>query len=300
MGRPDAGVLVIDELAALDLRPLDVLGAGMEGTVVRLEGDLVAKVWNTRTAAELAVLQSFYAAVGESLTLRCPRILDVVRVGDRWASVEPLLRGEPMGAVPTDGSVRAVADVLEAVSGVAPSPVLGNLDALPGEPPLDLSAGFATGLAGLVERRASAVLARAVPGLDVMVAAVTARLRGLPPAPATLVHGDLIPANVLLDDAGAPAAVLDFGFLTTVGDPAFDRAVTASIFDMYGPDARATESRLDEALGERFGDDPDRLGVYRAAYAVVTATCFSASGSDGHFAWCAAMLRRPDVLAALG
>jgi aminoglycoside phosphotransferase (APT) family kinase protein len=109
------------------------------------------------------------------------------------------------------------------------------------------------------------------------------------------VHGDLIPANVLLDDAGGPAAVIDFGFLTTVGDPAFDTAVTASIFDMYGPGARDAEARLDA----RLGGDPRRASVYRAAYALVTATCFSATGEDGHFDWCVAMLARPDVLAAL-
>jgi hypothetical protein len=40
--------------------------------------------------------------------------------------------------------------------------------------------------------------------------------------------------------------------------------------------------------------------VHRAAYAILTATCFSPTGEDGHFAWCAAMLRREDVLAALG
>jgi hypothetical protein len=39
--------------------------------------------------------------------------------------------------------------------------------------------------------------------------------------------------------------------------------------------------------------------VRRAAYAIATATCFSASGSDGHFAWCVAMLQRPDVRNAL-
>lgn len=95
-------------------------------------------------------------------------------------------------------------------------------------------------------------------------------------------------------------AVLDFGFLTTVGDPAFDAAVTASIFDMYGPRATATEALLDEALADRFGHDPARLAVHRAAYALVTGNCFSASGSDGHFAWCVRMLRRRDVRDALG
>ena len=89
--------------------------------------------------------------------------------------------------------------------------------------------------------------------------------------------------------------MIDFGFLTTVGDPAFDAAVTASIFDMYGPSARSAEALLDARLGV----DPRRAAVYRAAYAIVTATCFSPTGEDGHFAWCVAMLARDEVLAAL-
>ena len=87
--------------------------------------------------------------------------------------------------------------------------------------------------------------------------------------------------------------------MTTVGDPAFDGAVTASIFDMYGPRAADTEAILDAAIAGRFGYDPRRLAVYRAAYALVTSNCFSASGSDGHFAWCVRMLQRPQVLDAL-
>ena len=52
-------------------------------------------------------------------------------------------------------------------------------------------------------------------------------------------------------------------------------------------------------LDARLDVDPRRAAVYRAAYAVVTATCFSPTGEDGHFAWCVAMLRRADVQAAL-
>ena len=118
-------------------------------------------------------------------------------------------------------------------------PALTTLPALPGEPALDVGAGFEAGLADLVEGRVTPVLATAVPGLPDLVAAVTSRLRALPPAPPALVHGDLIAANVLVDEVRRPAAVLDFGFLTTAGDPAFDAAVTASIFDMYGAGARA-------------------------------------------------------------
>jgi aminoglycoside phosphotransferase (APT) family kinase protein len=114
------------------------------------------------------------------------------------------------------------------------------------------------------------------------------------------VHGDLIAANVLVDDAHRPSAVLDFGFLTAVGDPAFDVAVTSSVHDMYGPHARTTEERLEAVFADRFDHDPARLDVHRAAYALVTATSFGAGGEDGHFAWCVAVLRRPRVRRALG
>lgn len=50
--------------------------------------------------------------------------------------------------------------------------------------------------------------------------------------------------------------MLDFGFMTTIGDPAFDAAITASIYDMYGPRAAENEAILDEAIADRFGYEP--------------------------------------------
>lgn len=293
-------MLVTDWASALaphGLRPLHVVGQGMEGVVLRVEGDLVVKVWHHREVEELEVLQAFYDAV--ALPVRTTRMLDVLRVGDRWASVEPHLAGEPLTAEAADPDVEAMTDVLDALAEAPVHPALPSLPALPGEPALDVGAGFEAGLADLVERRVTPVLATAVPDLPDLVAAVASRLRSLPPATPALVHGDLIAANVLVDECRRPAAVLDFGFLTSVGDPAFDAAVTSSIFDMYGDGARRTEARLEHAFTRRRGHDPARLAVHRAAYAIVTATCFSASGSDGHFAWCVAMLQRPDVRDAL-
>lgn len=71
--------------------------------------------------------------------------------------------------------------------------------------------------------------------VDHLVASVAGGLRALPQSPpAALLHGDLVPANVLVQ-GGRVTGVLNFGFLTAVGDPQFDAAITASIFDMYGP-----------------------------------------------------------------
>ena len=297
-----------DDLRSRGLRPGAVLGAGMEGTVVDLGDGTVAKIWSWKTEAELRRLQGFYDAVAAAgFSLGTQRVLDVFEVGGRWTTRQVRLEGSPLwdrpGVSPPadDAQVVALVDVLAALAAVEPTPGMAALPVLTGERPFEPRVRFGSSLADLVEARVRSYagpLGAAVTDLPAVVAAVTGRLRAHDESEPRLLHGDLVPGNVLVAD-GRPAAVLDFGFLSTVGDPAFDAAVAASVLDMYGPDARRVEARVDEAVVERFGHDPGRLAAYRAAYALVTAHCFSASGSDGHFDWCAAMLERGDVRAAL-
>ncbi|GAA2144744.1 hypothetical protein GCM10009844_18680 [Nocardioides koreensis] len=308
--QPDLTTPWTELLRRSGLEPHSVLGSGMEGTVVALRGDRVAKIWQRRTLQELEALQRFYEAVTAAAPgIRTPRILQVLTLDGQHATVELRLRGRPLwtadGSSPTltDRDVSCVADVLAALASVDPDPDLGILPVLEGERAFEAATvPFARSLAELVRRRVErfrAPLLARLPELDALTAAVVDRLEGLEPGKVSLVHGDLIPANILVDDTTAPEAVLDFGFLTTLGDPAFDAAVTASIYDMYGPRAAETEAVLDEALTDRFGHRPERLAAYRAAYALTTSNCFSASGSDGHFEWCARMLERPAVRVAL-
>ena len=299
-----------DFLRRSGFRPTVVLGSGMEGTVVDVGDDLVAKIWRRRTARELEALKTFYDAVAAAGPgLRTPRIHQVLRLDDQLATVETRLHGSPLtgpadrGLVLGDAAVSVITDVLAALAALPPQPGMGVLPVLEGEAPFDAEATpFAASLAGLVERRVKEFhqpLSARLAQLDAVASAVVDRLGELSAERLSLVHGDLIPANILVDGTARPQAVLDFGFLTTLGDPAFDAAVTASIFDMYGPHAAESEAVLDEAVADRFGYAPRRLAVYRAAYALVTSNCFSASGSDGHFEWCARMLERPQVLEAL-
>ncbi len=299
-----------DFLHGCGLEPGEVLGSGMEGAVVSLGDDRVAKIWHRRPVEELAALQRFYSAVGRAgVAVATPSILQILSLDGQHATIEPRLHGRPLwtadGSSPTlgDRDVACIGDVLAALAAVEPAPDLGILPVLEGEAPFQAGAvPFPRSLAALVARRVErfrAPLLARLPELDLLTAAVVARLEGLEPGDVGLVHGDLIPANIFVDDTTAPQAVLDFGFLTTLGDPAFDAAVTASIYDMYGPRAAETEATLDEALGDRFGHDPARLAVYRAAYALATGNCFSASGSDGHFEWCMRVLERPAVREAL-
>ena len=77
-----------------------------------------------------------------------------------------------------------------------------------------------------------------------------------------------------------------------------EAAAAAGIFDMYGPDARASDDALTRALTTDRGHCPNRMMLYRAAYAIATANASSAGGDDGHFAWCASQLQAADLAVA--
>jgi hypothetical protein len=66
-------------------------------------------------------------------------------------------------------------------------------------------------------------------------------------------------------------------------------AVAAGIHDMYGPRGRNNEAVLDAAIVGRFGYDQQTCTL-PAGLHIVTSTCFSASGADGHFAWVTGLL----------
>ncbi len=92
-------------------------------------------------------------------------------------------------------------------------------------------------------------------------------------------------------DGRQAAALLDWGFYSTAGDNTFDAALAAGFFDMYGPDAQ----RLDNLLLDRFeqlGHDRERMYLYRAAYAITTASIYDTDANDGHYVWCVGNLNR--------
>src|SRR5699024_2021294 len=130
-------------------------------------------------------------------------------------------------------------------------------------------------MAALVECRTTqfwAVLERAVPNLEEVVAAVLSLLAQVDsPSPEQVVHGDICPGNILVDGAGRPTAVLDWGFCTTAGDAAFDAATAAGFFDMYGPRAGEHDRALTGVMVDELGQDREWMLLYRAVYALVSA-----------------------------
>lgn len=160
---------------------------------------------------------------------------------------------------------------------------------------------FRDALAALVERAAvrhGAALAAHVPDFAAGVERTLKALRSLPEAPVTAIHGDLVPPNIHVDEAGRPVAVLDFGFYTTAGDPAFEAAVTAAIWDMYGPHDEEHAAELTWLFARELGYQPATLTAYQAAYALTTYDLFGQDDHDGHFRWCAQQLRGNAVFSA--
>jgi len=286
------------------------LAAGVEGAVFSLGDGTVAKVWNSRTEEEISTLASFYDALaGARLPFLTPRIQGIGHLSDAAFSIERELSGRPLFPDHTGQSppldpqhLQCIVDVLAALGAVIPSAEMKLLPILDEPEPLWQEGSFNSALGQFVTRRVDRSLEHtrvAISTIDALAATLVDRLSTMDPCPDGLIHGDLIPANILVNEHGSVAAVLDFGFFSTVGAPAFDAAVAADIFDMYGPDKDASCAAMEQLMRDTFGYPQDVMSIYLAAYAMATMTMFGSSEADGHFHWCAQVLRRPDVLSAL-
>jgi aminoglycoside phosphotransferase (APT) family kinase protein len=297
------------ELAERGYRPIQ-LGAGVEGAVFQLGNGAVAKVRNSRPTVEIDRLASFYGAVARAgLPFLRPAIHEVGRLSDAVYSIERQLPGGPLFPAHTGQSpqldlrrLQSVVDALAALAAVTPSDEMKLLPILDEPDPLWREGGFNDALAQLVRRRIERSVAQmriAVPTIEGLAATLAGSLAAMDVGSDGLIHGDLIPANILVDDDGNVTAVLDFGFFSTVGAPAFDAAVTAGIFDMYGPANDASCAAMEKLMRDTFGHPQEVLAVYLAAYAMETMTMYRSSEQEGNFHWCAEVPRRPDVIDAL-
>ncbi|GAA3205298.1 phosphotransferase family protein [Nonomuraea helvata] len=286
------------------------IGAGVEGVVYGLGDGQVAKVWTGRPPTELT--RQVYADVAQHrLPFATPEIFQVQEHEGVVVTYERELPGVPMRG---DSAHEKQERELPAHHGDALLAVLRGLASVPGTDAMrqltvqgddrPLWQGhnrFQDALAALVVRAATrhgSALAVHVPDFSAGVERTLDTLRSLPDAPVTAIHGDLVPPNIHIDDAGRPVAVLDFGFYTTAGDPAFEAAVTAAVWDMYGPYAGEHTAELTRLFARELGHAPAALTAYQAVYALTTYDLFGMGESDGHFRWCAERLRRNLVFSA--
>ncbi|MGW1339928.1 phosphotransferase family protein [Kribbella sp. NPDC002412] len=273
---------------------MELIGQGMEGAVYDLGDGRVRKTWFDRRPDDVRPLQAFLDEL-PPLPFRTPRLREISADDEGLAvSVEDKLTGTALqdAGLTEQQALDAFVAVVEALGTTTAGPASKALPVL-NQPfwRADLSWGEA--LAALVRRRAAEShhhLKRDVPDFDERLERLTTRLATIEPDRLSVVHGDICPPNLLMDGPRT-AAVLDWGFYSTAGDNTFDAALAAGFFDMYGPDAQ----RLDNLLLDRFealGHDRERMYLYRAAYAITTATIYDADAGDGHYAWCVGNLNR--------
>ncbi|MGW1773994.1 phosphotransferase family protein [Streptomyces sp. NPDC002104] len=290
------------------------IGAGSEGVVYGLGGGRAAKVWSGRPPAGLALTRQVYADLARHpLPFATPEIFDAEEHGGVLVTYERELPGNPMRADSAHADYErelparqsgALLSVLRALASVPGTEAMRRLTVQGDDRPLWRDHdSFREALAALVHRAAARhgdALAAVVPDFGAGVERTHKALLSLPDAPVTAIHGDLVPPNIHTDASGRPVAVLDFGFCTTAGDPAFEAAVTAAVWDMYGPYADEHTAELSRLFAQELGHPPATLTTYRAAYALMTYDLFGLDERDGHFRWCARQLRRNSVFSGAG
>ena len=290
----------------------ETLASGMEGNVYSLvPGELVAKVWFKQSFEKTEALKRFYETFARgNLIIQTPELLEIAEIDGVVVSTEQFLSGTPLQhRFPIDSHsaepqvISALITALDFLRHVPVQEQFMQMTALDEAQPFWSTGGnWSECLHILLSTsvdRFDQQLRRHVTDFDRLFEAVTAFVQSRSHAPLALMHGDLYGSNILVDADMRPLAILDFGFLTLVGDPAFDAAITSSVMDMYGTGALTIDQQLTEAFALALEYDPAVLMGYKAVYALITSNAYSSDEADGHFRWAVNLLSRSDIRESL-
>jgi Predicted aminoglycoside phosphotransferase len=249
MGTPAADIEIDDALVAAlieaqhpDLAgPLTLLANGWDNVLYRLGADWCVRLPRRRVAVQLILNERRWLpslAGGLNVDIPVP-----VRAGEPSAqypwpwSIAPWFDGMLAARVPPPSRSALVAGLADFVARMH--------SRAPHDAPYNPVRGVP------LESRAATVLERLDAGTiprSEELQALWSRLVRTPvwSGPRLWLHGDLHPANILVDTTGQLRAMLDFGDLTA-GDPATDLAVAWLAFE---PESRADfRGRVTEAAG---------------------------------------------------
>ncbi|MFB8183299.1 aminoglycoside phosphotransferase family protein [Streptomyces sp. NPDC055966] len=225
--------------------PIEVLANGWDNLVCRLGEEFLVRLPRRALAAELvAHEQRWLPELADRLPLPVPAPVRVGQPTDQypWSwSVVPFFPGRIAARSEPDdpwSAATTLGGFLDALH--APAPPEAPVSPVRGIPLAGRAKGVLTGLAQVdPDDRATA--------LQIWETAAAAPAWNGPPV---WLHGDLHPANILVDH-GRISAVIDFGDITS-GDPATDLSVAWMLFTAQQRAAlRQAYGRADHATWER-------------------------------------------------
>lgn len=281
--------------AAFGVTDADLIGAGWESTIYALGTTQILRIPRPEIVSEGKLrAQAKLIARLPPLPFAVPRIREISRIDGQLYVIEDRIEGHSMAALlrSLSGERRAAAfqaylAATEAMSAVAaPAEAYGDL--LSDTP--RRSEKWSDYLTGRVREAAKdEVLAAAVPGLAGIVRRYIARLDALPDPPKCLVHGDIYPANVMMNDDLQVTGLIDFGFTTRIGDHVMDLAGACYYLTAYDLSAQADLDCLRQLILERHGAEViDRIDLYAVWFAFDFA--YNHDAVDV-FAWCTNLIR---------
>ena len=281
--------------AAFGVTDADLLGSGWESTIYALGKTQILRIPRPEAGSEGQVrAQAALTASLPPLPFAVPRIREISRKDGQLYVIEDRIAGQSMAALLPKlsgerraAALRAYLAAAEAMAvATAPGEAFGDL--LLDQPRrCDQWSDYLT--ARVRKAAEDDVLAADIPGLAGIVERFIAQLEAIPDPARCIVHGDIWPPNVMMNDDLQVTGLIDFSFTTRIGDHVMDLAGAAYFPLAAKSPLQADHDYLKQLIMAKHGADViDRIGLY----AVWFAFDFAFNHDDATvFAWCVNLIR---------
>lgn len=290
-GGGDVNAAVLDHYG---LTEANRLGSGWESSIYALNPTQILRIPNPEPEVEVRVrARAAFTAGLPVMPFDVPRVREIKYVAGVLVAIEDRIAGralvEMLPELTGERRRRALAAYLDTAEAMAAMTIDGDYGDLLVPEPLRC-AHWGEYLAKRLEGfAADEVLASAVPGFAEKVARLTARLLALPDPEKRIVHGDIWPPNVMLDEGLRVTGLIDFSVTTRVGDTVMDLAGAVQYIRIGNPNAADDFGYLMGLIEARHGATlRELLGLYGVWIA------FSWAYNHDEpvvYPWCLAMIR---------
>lgn len=282
-------------MAAYGLSDADLLGSGWESTIYALGATQILRLPRPEAGGERQVrARAAFTTNLPQLPFAVPRVRDISMLEGQLVVIEDRIDGQSMATMLSDLSgarrTEALAAYLAAAEAMAvvtaPGEAYGDLLL---EQPLRTERWSEYLVSRIRTAAEDEILAADVPGLDAIAARLIARLEAIADPAKCVVHGDIWPPNVMMNDALRVTGLIDFSFTTRIGDHVMDLAGAAHFLRVGNPDAEADHVYLMQQIEAKHGAEVvERIGLY----AVWFAFTFAYNHDDAVvYPWCLGLIR---------